>query len=251
VTAVPRLLVIATTALLLGSVPVAAAGPAARLSSLEMVAAPALASAPALVTAAGFVSSTSARDYPDGMLRDERTAVAAVDGFWKRHFEEYFGKRYHSPLVVGGYLGGRGPTCDGLRPLPFNAFYCRPEDFLTWDQNLMGAGYRKIGRAWVYLIIAHEWGHAIQARLSRRMVSLAAELQADCLAGAELAGAQRDHTLVGDSDDVEQIARGLTTISDAYPWTRRTDHGDAAQRISAYRRGLAGDVPACLAASPG
>jgi len=64
-------------------------------------------------------------------------------------------------------------------------------------EALMGAGYQKIGRAWVYLIIAHEWGHAIQARLSRRMVSVAAELQADCLAGATLAGAQRDRTLVG------------------------------------------------------
>jgi predicted metalloprotease len=213
---------------------------------LLLVAAVELAAGPALMTAAAAAPSTSARDLPEGMLRDQRAAVAAVDGYWKRHFAEHFGKRYHSPLVVGGYLGGRGPSCDGRRPLPLNAFYCRPEDFLTWDQALMSAGYRRIGRAWVYLIIAHEWGHAIQARLSRRMVSVAAELQADCLAGAELAGAQRDGTLVGEPGDAEQIARTLTAVSDAYPWTKQTDHGNAKQRITAYRRGFQSGVPACF-----
>ena len=88
--------------------------------------------------------------------------------------------------------------------------------------------------------------HAIQARLSRRMVSVAAELQADCLAGAELAGAQRDGTLAGEPGDAEQIARTLTALSDAYPWTKQTDHGNSEQRITAYRRGFQSGVPACF-----
>jgi len=147
----------------------------------------------ATVGAAALITPLSTPgDLPPGMARDEQIAVAVVDGFWKRHFAEYFGRKYHSPLVVGDYLGGRGPSCDGRRPLSMNAFYCKPQDFLAWDPRLMAAGYGKIGRAWVYLIIAHEWGHTIQARVNRRLVSVASELQADCLAGAELAGAQRD-----------------------------------------------------------
>jgi predicted metalloprotease len=272
VTAVLRPLVVATVALLLGAVPVSgpvarqvavpAVGPAAGpVSGPAGVSDSVLLAVPVSVTGAsvlagvpaggaqlraGIVPSASGRDLPEGMLRDQRTAVAAVDEFWKRHFAEHFGRRYHSPLVVGAYLSGRGPSCDGLRPLPFNAFYCRPEDYLTWDQRLMVAGYRKVGRSWVYLIIAHEWGHAIQDRLNWRMVSVAAELQADCLAGATLAGAQRDRTLVGGPGDAQQIARTLTTLSDAYPWTKQTDHGNATQRINAYRRGFLGDVPACF-----
>ena len=255
VTAVLRPLVVAAVALLLGAVPASVVCPTARAAvprAVELVAGPELAiwsevaAGPELAAAADVALSANARDGPGGMPRDERTAVAAVDGFWKRHFAEHFGQRYHSPLVVGGYRGTRGPSCDGRRPLPDNAFYCRPSDYLAWDQELMAAGYQKIGRAWVYLIIAHEWGHAIQARLSRNMVSVAAEVQADCLAGAELAGAQRDRTLVGDPGDADQIARTLAAVSDDFPWTKQTDHGDAAQRISAYRRGFLGDVQACF-----
>ena len=89
----------------------------------------------------------------------------------------------------GGYLGEDGPSCGGQPSVPFNAFYCPSQDFLAWDENLMAAGYQQIGDAWVYLIIAHEWGHAIQARLQADQVSVAAELQADCFAGATLFGA--------------------------------------------------------------
>jgi hypothetical protein len=256
VTAVVRPLVVAAAALLLGTGPVSVAGGVAGpvplgpslVARLDPGPAADLAASPRLAAAAGIAPSANARDGPQGMPRDERTAVAAVDGFWKRHFAEYFGQRYHSPLVVGGYRGTRGPSCDSRRPLPYNAFYCRPSDYLALDQELMSAGYQKIGRAWVYLIIAHEWGHAIQARLSRNMVSVAAELQADCLAGAELAGAQRDRTLVGDPGDAEQIARTLAAVSDDFPWTKQTDHGDVTQRISAYRRGFLGGVPTCFPA---
>ena len=40
--------------------------------------------------------------------------------------------------------------------------YCADGDFLALEENLMAAGYRQIGDAWVYLINAHEWGHGIQ-----------------------------------------------------------------------------------------
>jgi hypothetical protein len=76
------------------------------------------------------------------MNGDERTAVSATDTFWRNHFRELFGRAYRSPGVEGGYLGRNGPRCAGEPPVPFNAFYCPPEDFLAWDQNLMAAGYR-------------------------------------------------------------------------------------------------------------
>ncbi|HWN34442.1 MAG TPA: hypothetical protein VNP03_16950 [Pseudonocardia sp.] len=100
--AVVRPLVVATV-LLLGAGPVAVTGASDP------------AGGPRLSVAVDVAASASVRDLPEGMLRDQRTVVAAVDGYWKRHFAEHFGKRYHSPLVVGGYLGGRGPSCDGRR----------------------------------------------------------------------------------------------------------------------------------------
>ena len=43
-------------------------------------------------------------------------------------------------------------------------------------------------RLWVYLVVAHEWGHAIQYRVPRSLVVRGRELQADCLAATVLPG---------------------------------------------------------------
>ena len=180
------------------------------------------------------------------MEKDERDAVDAVNAFWREHFPETFDKAYQSPHVSGGYIGTDGPSCAGEPSVPYNAFYCQPGDFIAWDQNLMASGYSQIGDAWVYLIIAHEWGHAIQARLDADQVSVQAELQADCLAGAALQGAADDGHLKIEPGDNEELARTLTAVADDYPWTDVSDHGDAEQRISAFNTGTSGGITACI-----
>lgn len=183
----------------------------------------------------------------EAMKEDEQTAVTAVDTFWRRHFTEQFGQPYQSPRVAGAYIGENGPPCGGEpASVPFNAVYCRPGDFVAWDDKLMAAGYSQIGDAWVYLIIAHEWGHAIQARLRSDRVSVAAELQADCLAGAALQGAAADGLIAVEPGDSEEIARTLAAVADDYPWTDESDHGNAEQRTSAFNTGAAGGVAACI-----
>jgi len=181
----------------------------------------------------------------EDLATDERGAVAATDGFWRRTFPEEFRRSYRPPEVKGGYLGDDGPSCAGEPSAPFNAFYCPAEDFLAWDENLMAAGYERIGDAWVYLIIAHEWGHAIQARLERDRVSVAAELQADCLAGAALFGAARLGLVTLERGDTEELAQTLAAVADDYPWTNQRDHGNAQQRIGAFNTGADGGVSAC------
>ena len=177
----------------------------------------------------------------------EAGVAQVVDGFWKKHFTENFpGRQYTSPRVAGAYVGTSGPRCGGAPSAPNNAFYCPAGDFLAWDQNLMTTGYQKIGDSWIYLVISHEWGHAIQNRISRAQVSPAAELQADCLAGATLAGAQRDGTLKKDAGDDKEIADTLTAVADKTPWTNSSSHGNAQQRIAAYNKGTQGGVKACL-----
>jgi predicted metalloprotease len=182
----------------------------------------------------------------ESIAQDEQTAVRAVDSFWHRHFTELFGKPYQSPHVAGPYTGTNGPSCGGQPSVPFNAFYCQPGDFLAWDENLMASGYSQIGDAWVYLIIAHEWGHAIQARLDSDLVSVQAELQADCLAGAALQGAADDGVIAIEPGDSEELARGLEAVADDYPWTKESDHGSAEERTTAYNTGVQGGVKACV-----
>lgn len=177
---------------------------------------------------------------------DEESAVGATDAFWRQAFPEEFRGSYRPPEVRGGYRGTNGPTCSGQQSVPFNAFYCPSEDFLAWDDNLMAAGYQQIGDAWVYLIIAHEWAHAIQARLQADQVSVAAELQADCLAGATLFGAAERGLLAFERGDTEELAQTLAAVADDYPWTQESDHGNAQQRTSAFSRGAEGGPSVCV-----
>ena len=180
------------------------------------------------------------------LAQDERTAVNITDRVWREVFPETFGRSYRSPDVQGGYRGRGGPTCGGQPSVPNNAFYCPSEDFLAWDENLMAAGYNQIGDAWVYLIIAHEWGHAIQARLQRDQVSVAAELQADCLAGATLFGAAERGLVTIERGDTEELQQTLVAVADDFPWTEESDHGNAQQRINAFNTGAQEGVRACV-----
>ena len=150
--------------------------------------------------------------------------------------------------MKGAYLGEDGPSCGGEPSVPFNAFYCPAEDFLAWDENLMAAGYEQIGDAWVYLIIAHEWAHAIQARLQRDQVSVQAELQADCLAGATIFGAAERGLVEIEPGDTEELAATLQAVADDFPWTKESDHGDARERSASFSRGAQGGVQACVPA---
>ena len=176
---------------------------------------------------------------------DERTAVQISDAFWRSWFAEQ-GRRYRAPEVAGGYTGRGGPTCGGEPSVPGNAFYCPSENFLAWDENLMRAGYTQIGDAWVYLVISHEWGHAVQAQVPRRLVAQAVELQADCLSGAALQGAAQQGLVRIEPGDDEEITRALEAVADDYPWTDQSSHGDAQQRSSAFRTGASGGVEGCL-----
>jgi uncharacterized protein len=199
----------------------------------------------------GSGGGSSSDDTLDGVNRsdldqDERDAVRAINAFWRETFPEDFRRSYIPPQVTGGYVGEDGPGCGGQPSVPFNAFYCPSQDFLAWDEKLMAAGYRQIGDAWVYLIIAHEWGHAIQARLRADQVSVAAELQADCFAGATLFGAADRGLLRFERGDIEELQQTLAAVADDFPWTRESDHGDARQRIAAFNDGARGGPTACI-----
>ncbi len=178
---------------------------------------------------------------------DIQAAVSVTTAYWSTHWSEFFTGAYGPPRVQGAYDGAAPdvPAC-GSEPLPDdNAVYCPAGDFIAWDMDLMRWGHQR-GDAWVYLVIAHEWGHAVQNRLDAGLVDMARELQADCLAGAVLFGAARDKTLTFEDGDTEELADALTALADKTPWTNTSDHGDATQRVSAFNRGAESGVKGCL-----
>jgi predicted metalloprotease len=175
------------------------------------------------------------------------TAVEVVNAYWAKHWSDFFTETYVPPKVVGLYDGSMpgAPTCAGKTLESYNAHYCKVGHFVAWDLGLMSQGL-VYGDGWVYLAVAHEWGHAIQAQLSTELRSVGTELQADCLAGATLVGAAKDGTLKFEAGDAEEIANGLAALADDTPWTRVGDHGNAQQRIRSFAAGSSRSVPACL-----
>ncbi len=176
-------------------------------------------------------------------------AQTVVDGFWAAHWADYFTGTYTPPTVVGLYDGtdeDTAPTCGGEPLEAYNAFYCPDGDFVAWDASLLVDGADQIGDSWVYLVVAHEWGHAIQARLDSQYVAQADELQADCLGAAALYGAAADGTLEFDMGDEQELVTSLSALADQMPWTMTADHGDAFQRVQWFTLGRNGGVNACF-----
>lgn len=176
---------------------------------------------------------------------DQVTAYRTADGYWGTHWSQYFTGPYISPTVRGLYDSRQVPMfCGGAHVPPGNAFYCPSEDFLAFDLAFMEQVYA-LGDSFIYLVVAHEWGHAVQARLRSNLQAVAHELQADCFAGAALYGATRDGALRWDADDTQELVNSLRAVADKFPWTKVSDHGNASQRIANFEQGQGGPV-ACV-----
>jgi predicted metalloprotease len=191
---------------------------------------------------------------PAQVAADATAAEKIVGGYWIKHFTEDFGSPYQAPTILGIYDGRHPdphlPTCAGQTLPPDNALYCSEGDFLAFDKGLLSRE-AEFGNAWVFLIVAHEWGHSIQQRIGASLTAAEAELQADCFAGATLYGAAADGDLTFEAGDVKAITRSLTEVADETPWGQGGDHGDPFQRIGAFDLGRTGGVRGCLPMNPG
>src|SRR4051812_45255853 len=134
-------------------------------------------------------SPTAGSDTVIRSLRD-------VERFWRENFPDIAGGKQFE-VVKGGYFPYTQrklpPPCGGQPPeYQPNAFYCPPGDFIAWDtQNLIPQLEQRYGALLVGVVMAHEYGHAVQTRLGRtRDATVVLEQQADCFAGAWLKDVQ-------------------------------------------------------------
>lgn len=170
-------------------------------------------------------------------------AVGVVGKYWSDHFADFYvGRPYAAPRVAGAYTSDQLPSCGDQELLPSNAYYCPLDHTVGWDADLMKAAF-DAGDAVIYLIVAHEWGHAIQAQNGD--VWVAAELQADCFAAAALYGAERDGHFMWEAGDTAEITHAMTELADETAWTDTSDHGDPLDRIDAFNDGRVAGAKGC------
>ena len=185
-------------------------------------------------------------DDLDGFVE---SAVADLVDYWTVAYPAIYDEPYQPLADVFPYSpSARTPiSCGGrLQPeqLSNNAIYCSAGDYVTWDSDsLFPNFYANFGKAAVGVVLAHEWGHAMQQRanLSRQVSPIVRELMADCFAGSWI---RRGIDGTGQFDfspsDVEAAVAGFLLLRDppGAPIGGQQAHGSAFDRMNAFREGI-------------
>ncbi|HEY0001919.1 MAG TPA: neutral zinc metallopeptidase [Actinoplanes sp.] len=185
-------------------------------------------------------------------------ALQDVERFWREHYPALSGGEQFR-VVKGGYHPytevDPPPDCGGQQAgYQPNAFYCPAGDYIAWDaQTLIPQLESSFGPVLVGVVMAHEYGHAVQTRLGRTNdPTVVLEQQADCFAGAWLADvlagrstAFRDVTPA----QLDNTVAGLLMLRDqpGTPALAQGAHGNAFDRVRALQDGVEKDAKTCAA----
>jgi predicted metalloprotease len=180
-------------------------------------------------------------------------AAQSINNYWAVAVPEVYGRQYVPPRIAGPYDPARVDLVCGGQSVPGqgrgNAFYCRPDNFIAWDEpTFLLDLYRRVTNLAAVFVLAHEWGHAIQAQLRVQYPNtIDSELGADCLAGAWADVARQAGELT--REDFDRALETLTSLQDPdqLPWTDPQAHGTAYERTRAFGDGVESGPTACVA----
>lgn len=178
-------------------------------------------------------------------------AISDLQNFWGTEFPKLYGKEY-TP-VTGGFFavtpssGDLPPCAAEASDVAGNAFYCPKADNVAWDaEGLLPDLRKRFGDFVIPVVLAHEWGHAVQARADFDGATVTKEIQADCFAGAWAAHAKAD-TFKPTDDELDRALAGFLFLRDE-PGTAKADpsaHGSGFDRVNSFRTGFDKGVQAC------
>ena len=186
---------------------------------------------------------------PDGADQIARDALDDIVSFYSSWYPDVFGHEFR-PLA-GGYFSigpgdGNKSGCMETPDDPIieeNAFYCPGPDEIAYWRPLLQRFADEYSDMQVGLVLAHELGHAIQAREGVFDVrSIVAETQADCFAGvwaASVARGENPHFAYDPANlDETLLAWALELPSEVgSDPDAQGQHGSAFDRVSALQEG--------------
>jgi predicted metalloprotease len=201
----------------------------------------------------------------DGAVDEQAAdALADLEDYWTGVFPDVFGKDFR-PLQ-GGYFSvdpgdidpARYPDGVGCgadpREVENNAFYCQARDAphsdsISYDRAFLGELGQNYGEFLPALVMAHEFGHAVQARVGAPRSSIATETQADCLAGSWarwVAGGEASRSRLREAE-LDDLLRGYFLLRDPVgtSTSEESAHGSYFDRVSAFQDGFDDGPEAC------
>ena len=221
--------------------------------------------------AADSTVAVPAADFPFTGVGDEpidqfaRNALADLNTFWAQAYPDYFGEEF-APLS-GGYfsVGSENPDdsaypdsgigCTDAPETPDsvagNAYYDFECDLIAYDRDMLAELATDYGRFLVAVVMAHEFGHAMQGRFGFAASGrgIQDETQADCLAGAWtawVAAGDGEHVALR-TPELDDVVRGFLLLRDdvgSDPEDIQA-HGSYFDRVSAFYEGFDGGLGLC------
>src|ERR1700761_8787175 len=185
-------------------------------------------------------------------------AIADLQAFWGGEFPKLYGHDY-TPVKGGFYAvtpssGQFAPCAQEAADISGNAFYCSKADDVAWDiEQLLPDLRKRFGDFVIPVVLAHEWGHAIQARSNFEGPTVVKEIQADCFAGAWAAHATKTDAFKPSADDLDNALAGFLFLRDE-PGTEKRDpqaHGSGFDRGNSFRTGYDNGPASCKGYKPG
>ncbi|CCH89900.1 exported protein of unknown function [Modestobacter italicus] len=202
-----------------------------------------------------------------------RNALLDLNTYWAEQFPGTFSQEF-TPLAGGYYSvdpadvdpaqypNGQIGCGEPPEAVEDNAFYCDASnsypngDAIQYDRSFLGelafgsGGSEGYGRFIPALVMAHEFGHAVQGRVGYPFqASIAIETQADCFAGTWtkwVADGNAPHNTIrpGELDDV---LRGYLLLRDPVGTGLNSGeaHGSYFDRVSAFQQGFDDGPTAC------
>jgi uncharacterized protein len=178
-----------------------------------------------------------------------------LNKYWIDELDRLFRVEFDPPDSVVAYRGDEAIRC-GHRAIsmPQGAFYCYidGDEKVAFDLDWMASPWSSSDGGMIYLVLAHEWGHAVQDTLQEQHLgkevwrpSYRRELNADCLAGSFFGYHIANLTFDIDPDDPLGPVWDLIARSGSSDWTDPGDHGTSEQRQRAFLDGYLHGIDYC------
>lgn len=184
-------------------------------------------------------------------------AVTDVQAYWKQHYGAEFEGEFEpvEKLISWSARDSRRDSVEFCTESTYrmvNAAYCRLDNSIGWDRALLLPTMTEtFGQMSVVMVIAHEYGHAIQNNadiVDRDDPVIVKEQQADCFAGAYMrwvAEGESDYFTINTSDGLNSVLAATVAIRDSDPDDPESVHGSAFERVSAVQIGFTDGAKGC------